>query len=237
MSGPELQQELIRRRQEIPIVFITAQGDESVRPRLLARRGRRVPVQAVQRDGPARRTQRRASDEVSMTTMFTRNVARGPYTVSSAIAARSIEVVTMPDVTSIVFVVDDDVSGARIAGAADQNRRLAARNVRVGTGIPVPPPRHGSVLPGARRDAAGAQRPRAAAAARRADGHADHLHHRPRRRAHERAGDEGRSRRVPDEAVQGRRAVGRHPRCHRAQSRRTPSRLGDASACRTATRH
>jgi FixJ family two-component response regulator len=36
MSGPELQQELIRRRQEIPIVFITAQGDETIRPRLLA---------------------------------------------------------------------------------------------------------------------------------------------------------------------------------------------------------
>jgi FixJ family two-component response regulator len=36
MSGPELQQELIRRRQEIPIVFITAGGDESVRPRLVA---------------------------------------------------------------------------------------------------------------------------------------------------------------------------------------------------------
>jgi FixJ family two-component response regulator len=36
MSGPELQQELIRRQQEIPIVFITAPGDESVRPRLLA---------------------------------------------------------------------------------------------------------------------------------------------------------------------------------------------------------
>jgi len=36
MSGPELQQELIRRRREIPIVFITAGGDESVRPRLLA---------------------------------------------------------------------------------------------------------------------------------------------------------------------------------------------------------
>ncbi len=36
MSGPELQQELIRRRQKIPIVFITARGDESVRPRLLA---------------------------------------------------------------------------------------------------------------------------------------------------------------------------------------------------------
>ena len=36
MSGPDLQQELIRRRQEIPIVFITAHGDETVRPRLLA---------------------------------------------------------------------------------------------------------------------------------------------------------------------------------------------------------
>ena len=36
MSGPELQQELRRRRQAIPIVFITAHGDESVRPGLLA---------------------------------------------------------------------------------------------------------------------------------------------------------------------------------------------------------
>jgi FixJ family two-component response regulator len=35
MSGPDLQQELIRRRQAIPIVFITAQPDESVRPRAL----------------------------------------------------------------------------------------------------------------------------------------------------------------------------------------------------------
>ena len=36
MSGPELQQELIRRQQEIPIVFVTANGDTTVRPRLLA---------------------------------------------------------------------------------------------------------------------------------------------------------------------------------------------------------
>jgi FixJ family two-component response regulator len=35
MSGPDLQQELARRRQEIPIVFITAHRDEDVRPRLL----------------------------------------------------------------------------------------------------------------------------------------------------------------------------------------------------------
>jgi FixJ family two-component response regulator len=37
MSGPELQQELTRRRQDIPIVFITAHGGSTVRPRLLAR--------------------------------------------------------------------------------------------------------------------------------------------------------------------------------------------------------
>jgi len=35
ISGPELQRELTRRGQEIPIVFITAHKDETVRPRLL----------------------------------------------------------------------------------------------------------------------------------------------------------------------------------------------------------
>ena len=36
-SGPDLQQELIRRRHQIPIVFITAHSDESVRLELLSR--------------------------------------------------------------------------------------------------------------------------------------------------------------------------------------------------------
>ncbi len=36
MSGPDLQRELTLRRQEIPIVFITAYGDETVRARVLA---------------------------------------------------------------------------------------------------------------------------------------------------------------------------------------------------------
>ncbi len=35
MSGPDLQRELTLRQQKIPIVFITAQQDETVRPRLL----------------------------------------------------------------------------------------------------------------------------------------------------------------------------------------------------------
>jgi FixJ family two-component response regulator len=37
MSGPDLQQELNRRRQKIPIVFITAYGDGSLGRRLVAR--------------------------------------------------------------------------------------------------------------------------------------------------------------------------------------------------------
>lgn len=35
MSGPELQQELKRRQNETPIIFITAHADEATRPRLI----------------------------------------------------------------------------------------------------------------------------------------------------------------------------------------------------------
>jgi FixJ family two-component response regulator len=35
MSGPDLQRELTRRRYEIPIVFITAHSDQTIRPRML----------------------------------------------------------------------------------------------------------------------------------------------------------------------------------------------------------
>jgi FixJ family two-component response regulator len=36
MTGPELHRELIRRRQTIPVIFVTAIRDEALRPRLLA---------------------------------------------------------------------------------------------------------------------------------------------------------------------------------------------------------
>jgi FixJ family two-component response regulator len=36
LTGPDLQRELKRRRQEIPIVFITAHRDGNLRPRLIA---------------------------------------------------------------------------------------------------------------------------------------------------------------------------------------------------------
>jgi FixJ family two-component response regulator len=45
-----------------------------------------------------------------MTSTNSGTVTRAPYTVASAIASRSIEVRVMSEVTSIVFVVDDDVS-------------------------------------------------------------------------------------------------------------------------------
>jgi FixJ family two-component response regulator len=35
MTGPELQQELKQRRQQIPIIFITAQRDDNVRQRVI----------------------------------------------------------------------------------------------------------------------------------------------------------------------------------------------------------
>jgi FixJ family two-component response regulator len=37
MSGPDLQHELIRLGHEIPVIFITGQGDPSIRHRLIAR--------------------------------------------------------------------------------------------------------------------------------------------------------------------------------------------------------
>ena len=54
MSGPELQRELTLRGHVIPIIFITARADETVRkqPPRSGRRG--MPVQAVQRAATAR---------------------------------------------------------------------------------------------------------------------------------------------------------------------------------------
>jgi FixJ family two-component response regulator len=42
--------------------------------------------------------------------VFTQNIAPGPYTVRPSTVAAANGAVTMPDATSIVFVVDDDIS-------------------------------------------------------------------------------------------------------------------------------
>src|SRR5258705_10226192 len=69
-----------------------------------------MPIQAVQRNSPDRRAQRSITDEVAMATKSTWDVTRALYDVPSPAASRSIQVLPMQDVTSIVFIVDDDVS-------------------------------------------------------------------------------------------------------------------------------
>ena len=45
-----------------------------------------------------------------MRTMSSGSIGRAPYTVCSAVASRSADVLTMTDTTPVVFVVDDDIS-------------------------------------------------------------------------------------------------------------------------------
>jgi FixJ family two-component response regulator len=45
-----------------------------------------------------------------MTAVFTQSDARAPYNVGRSTASAANKVVSMPDITSIVFVVDDDIS-------------------------------------------------------------------------------------------------------------------------------
>ena len=94
-----------------------------------------------------------------MTTISTENTPRGRYTVRSAIAARSIEVVTMPDAQSIVFVVDDDVSVRESLELLIRTAGWRPETFVIGPGFPVPPPSYRPLLSGARRDASGPQWP------------------------------------------------------------------------------
>ena len=75
-----------------------------------------------------------------MTSMFSKNIALAPYTGSSS-TGRAVKVDTMPDVTSVVFVVDDDVSVRESLEGFIKAAGLAPRDFRVAAGIPVPPSR------------------------------------------------------------------------------------------------
>ena len=65
MSGPDLQQELIRRRQKIPIVFITANGDRTVGPRLLAQGAAACLFKPFGEAALLRRAERRPPNDVN----------------------------------------------------------------------------------------------------------------------------------------------------------------------------
>ena len=229
MTGPDLQRELARRGQSIPIVFITAHKDDTVRPRL-HRTGRGgVPVQAVQRCRPAGGAELGAPTGLTIAPCY--GHPRGiiaMHTDFGDCTWRQSEVGIHAARNACRVRRRRRHFRARIAGAADPLRRLAAGDVRVRAGIPRSPAGARPELPGPGRQSSGSQRARPAEARlRRAHRHADHLRHRLRRRADDGEGDEGRSRRVPDQAIQRRRAAGRHRAgartkqgCARARTRR-----------------
>jgi FixJ family two-component response regulator len=64
MSGPELQRELLRQGRAIPIIFITAQGDEKVRAALLSTGAVGVPAATGARTPVS-------VDNMRMTSLFT----------------------------------------------------------------------------------------------------------------------------------------------------------------------
>ena len=76
----------------------------------------------------------------------TRTTTGAPYTGSSAIGSHSIEIVTMPDRTSIVFVVDDDVSVRESLELLIRSAGWRAETFSVRTGLPVTTARACSVL-------------------------------------------------------------------------------------------
>jgi FixJ family two-component response regulator len=104
MTGPDLEQELGRRRQEIPIAFMTAQEDETVRPRMLEQ----GPWSAC--PGPqARRRSWQSLRHPEWTEESAMPVDGGTdMKLNERISPRSGSSVSHP--TPIVFIVDDDIS-------------------------------------------------------------------------------------------------------------------------------
>ena len=103
MSGPELQKELKRRGQEIPIIFITGQRDEAIRDRVLDQ-------------GAAGFLLKPFSHESLLAAIKTalhgrlRFQPRGVQGTRRATVAYEMAALPTSSATPIVFIVDDDVS-------------------------------------------------------------------------------------------------------------------------------
>jgi FixJ family two-component response regulator len=102
MSGPELQQELTRRHQTMPIVFITGHGNSTIRPRLLARGAVECLLKPLSEEAllDAIETALRSPDRRAR-----EGVMRSPGAAGSESRAPA-----MSRDSPVVFVVDDDVS-------------------------------------------------------------------------------------------------------------------------------
>ena len=103
----------------------------------------------------------------------------------------------------IVFVVDDDISVRESLELLIRCEGWQPETFSSAPRIPYPSTSSRSELSGAGFFSSRTQWSRAAEAhRRRTDGHADHLHHRLRGRAHDGPSHEGGGRRILDEAIQ-----------------------------------
>ena len=184
MSGPDLQRELTTRRQNIPIVFVTASGDKT------------DPNPRYSRMEPSSACSSHSAKRTFSTHSMPRRFGRGRS------ASR------VPDLTSNCLRCRRRCFGARIAGTADPECGLASRDVHLGRRFPVAAARavfpvaccSMSHSPGLTASSS------SSSSAERTDmpiifitGHGDVPMTCP--------GDESGSRRVPDKAVQRRRAA------------------------------
>ena len=109
MSGPDLQEELRREDRPIPIIFITAHGDEAIRSRLVESWRRGVSLQAIQRHGVARGDRARAARKVITPCSHKRSrVERTLPTPPAQLPVSRASPRRMA--TAVVLVVDDDAS-------------------------------------------------------------------------------------------------------------------------------
>src|SRR5262249_33761134 len=114
----------------------------------------------------------------------------------------------------VVYIVDDEETVRRSVARLVRSGGLRAETFASVPALLAPPPRHhpARLAPVARRAPPRPERPGPAGGHRREPAIApDHLHHRPRERADERAGHEGRRPRLPAEALRQPDAPRRHP--------------------------
>ncbi len=108
MSGPELQEELARRQPAIPIVFITGQGDQTLRSRLLALGAVDCLFKPFSEADLLAALGCRHSDEFGMTAVSSSHATAAVHWVEQP--PNSIEAIRVLGVKPVVYVVDDDVS-------------------------------------------------------------------------------------------------------------------------------
>ena len=112
MTGPDLQRELTRRGQSIPIVFITAQRDDTVRPRLLEQGAVECLFKPFSDAALQKALELASSKWTDHRALLCppRGIIADAYGLRRLHLSDEPRLVSMPHETPIVFVVDDDIS-------------------------------------------------------------------------------------------------------------------------------